>query len=349
MRIVIAATYFPFEDNGDTRIVNDLHRELRARGFETDRVMLPFKPEWSSVPEQTLGLRLLDLTESSGVPIDLLITIRTPAHALRHPNKVAWFIDHHREGYDPLGAPLSGIPDDDTGRQYRDMTRKSDGLYLRECRKVFAKSRAAADRLRKFNDLEPDGILYRPLPSSASFREGPFGDYLFYQSRVAPINRQELALEAMKHTRPDVRLVIGGTDDMDSNWNELRRRAQETGVDDRIEFTGRLSEERKAELTAGCCGALYLANGEDSYDDVTLEALLSGKPIVTLRDCGGASEVIEDGVNGLIAEPEARALAEAMNRLWVDRPAARKMGGRARKTPGQYRIHWDNVVESLTS
>jgi glycosyltransferase involved in cell wall biosynthesis len=349
MRIVIASTYFPFVDGGGTRIVDDLHRELTARGFETDRVMIPFYPAWPSIPEQTLALRLLDLTESSGDRIDLLITIRTPSYALRHPNKVAWFIHHHREAYDLWGTPWSGMPDDDTGRHYRDMMRSSDSLYLRECRKVFTNSQIVADRLRKFNDFEPDGILYPPLPRSASFREGPFGDYIFYASRLTPIKRQVLALEAMKYTQPDVRLVIGGTGEVDTYLGELRERAREMGVEDRVEFTGWLSEERKIELMAGCCGALYLAYLEDSYGYVTLEAFHSGKPVITLSDCGGTLEVIDDGVNGLVAEPNPRALAEAMNRLWADRPAGRRMGAHARKTPGQYRINWDNVVESLTS
>ncbi len=349
MRIVIASTYRPFVDGGGTRIVDDLHRELKARGFETDRVMIPFCPAWPSIPEQTLGLRLLDLSESSGERIDLLITVRTPSYALRHPNKVAWFIHHHRGAYDLWGSPWSDMPDDETGRHYRDMMRSSDNLYLRECRKVFTNSRTVADRLRKFNDFEPNGVLYPPLPRSATFHEGPFGDYLFYPSRVTSIKRQDLALEAMKFTKPEVRLVIGGTGEGDSYFDHLRGRARKMGLQNRVEFTGWLTEEQKTELMAGCCGALYLAYLEDSYGYVTLEAFHSGKPVITLSDCGGPLEVIEDGVNGLVAAPEPRALAEAMNRLWADRAAGRRMGAAARQTPDQYRINWDNVVESLTS
>ncbi len=167
------------------------------------------------------------------------------------------------------------MPDDDTGRHYRDMMRHSDGLSLRECRKNFTNSRITADRLRKFNEIESDGILYPPLPRSASFREGRFVDYIFYVSRVTPLNRQELALEAMKYTRPEVRLVIGGTGDVDSYFRELRERAREMGLEGRVEFASWLNEERKAELMAGCCGALYLAYLEDSYGYVTLEAFQS--------------------------------------------------------------------------
>ena len=106
------------------------------------------------------------------------------------------------------------------------------------------------------------------------------------------------------------------------------------GLEGRVEFTGWLTEERKAELMAGCCGALYLAYLEDSYGYVTLEAFHSGKPVITLNDCGGTLEVIEDGVNGLVAAPEPKALAEAMNRLWADRPTVRRLGARAARLLG---------------
>src|SRR5438874_12524821 len=97
MRIVIASTYVPFIKGGATKIVEDLQQELALRGFETDTVLLPFSSTWPDVAEQTVALRLFDLTESCGNRIDRLITIRYPSYALRHPNKVAWFIHHHRE------------------------------------------------------------------------------------------------------------------------------------------------------------------------------------------------------------------------------------------------------------
>lgn len=349
MRVVIASTYVPFIEGGGVKIVDDLQRELTARGFQTDTVKIPFYSAWPTIPKQTLALRLLDLSESSGDRIDRLITIRTPSYALRHPNKVAWFIHHHREAYDLWDTPWGGMPDNEMGRSYRDMMRRSDDLYLRECKKVFTNSRIVADRLRKFNDFEPDGILYPPLPRDAAFHEGPFGDYIFYPSRVNPIKRQDLALQAMKYTRPEVRLIIGGTADVDGYLDTLRQRARAEGVEERVEFTGWLSEERKAELMAGCCGVLYLAFLEDSYGYVTLEAFESGKPVITLLDGGGSLEVIEHGVNGLVAAPEPQALAAAMDRLWTDREEGRRMGANALETPRRHRIDWDTVVESLTS
>jgi glycosyltransferase involved in cell wall biosynthesis len=349
VRVLIASTYVPFIKGGGTKIVEDLAGALRARGFETDTTLIPFYSAWPDIPAQTVGLRLLDVSESCGNRIDRLITIRYPSYALNHPNKVAWFIHHHREAYDLWGTPWGGMPDTQTGRHYRDMMRRSDDTYLRECRKVFTNSKIVADRLRTFNGLEPDGVLYPPLPDGAEFGPGPFGDYLFYASRLVPIKRQSLAIRAMNHTHRDVRLVIGGAPDVPAYQAELQRQIDEAGLGQRVRLLGWISEEEKADLMAGCCGALYLAHNEDSYGYVTLEAFHSAKPVITLTDSGGPLEVIEDGVNGLVAEPEPEALAEAMDRLWADREAARDMGQRALETLQRYRIDWDHVVENLTS
>jgi glycosyltransferase involved in cell wall biosynthesis len=347
VRILIASTFVPFLKGGGTKIVEDLAQVLRTRGFETEIVLIPFHSAWQDVPAQTLALRLLDVT--AGGSADRLITIRYPSYALNHPNKVAWFIHHHREAYDLWGTPWSGMPDTLVGRHCRDMMRRSDGLYLGECRKVFTNSRIVADRLRTFNAIEPDGVLYPPLADAAAFRPGPFGDYLFYASRVTPIKRQALAIEALKYTCSEVRLVIGGAPDLPEHLDELRRQIAEAGLGRRVQLVGRMSEGEKAEWMAGCCGALYLAHGEDSYGYVTLEAFHSAKPVITLSDSGGPLEVIEDGINGLVAEPAAEALAAAMDRLWKDREAGRAMGEQARRTLKKYRIDWDHVVENLTS
>jgi glycosyltransferase involved in cell wall biosynthesis len=349
VRVLIASTYVPFIKGGGTKIAEDLCQALTARGFETDTVMIPFAWAWPEVPAQTVALRLLDVTESCGNRIDRLIAIRYPSYALNHPNKVAWFIHHHREAYDLWGTPYGGMPDTGVCRHYRDLIRRSDDCYLRECRKVFTNSRVVADRLRTFNDLEPEGVLYPPLGDASLFRPGPFGDYLFYASRLTPIKRQGLAIEALRYTSPDVRLVIAGGPDVPAQEEELRRQVAELGLEGRVELVGRVSEQEKADLMAGCCGALYLAYAEDSYGYVTLEAFHSAKPVITLTDSGGPLEVIEDGVNGLVAEPQPQALAAAMDRLWKDRAAGQVMGERARDTLGRYRIDWDHVVENLTS
>lgn len=349
MRILIASTHVPFVRGGGTKIVDDLRDALVARGFETDVVSIPLHSHWPEVPKQTLAFRLLDLSESAGNRVDRLITIRYPAHALPHPNKVAWFIHHHRGAYDLWGTDLGDMPETPRGRHFRDMMRRSDGLYLKECRRIFTNSVVVADRIRQFNELEPSGVLYPPLRADHPFRPGPYGDYIFYASRLNPIKRQTLAIEAMKYADPDVRLVISGTGDSPRYLGELRDFARAQGVEPRVHFTDWVSEEEKAEWMAGCCAALYLAYDEDSYGYVTLEAFHSAKAVITMTDSGGPLEVVEDGHNGYVVSPDPVELGAAMTRVWRDRSLSRRLGHEALETLNRYRIDWDHVVENLTA
>jgi glycosyltransferase involved in cell wall biosynthesis len=348
MKIVIASTYVPFIRGGGTKIVDDLAAELTHAGHRVDCVRLPLYSYWRQLPEQTLALRLLDLTESSGETIDRLITIRYPSYALSHPNKVAWFIHHHRAAYDLWGTEWGDMPDTPEGRRLRDAMRRSDTQYLREARRVYTNSGVVADRLKTFNGITADGVLYPPLPREHPFRPGPHADRIVYVSRLCPIKRQGLAIEAMKHAAPGFKLVLAGAADVPSHLESLRERTRQLGVEDRVEFRGWVSEADKAELLANCAGTLYLAKDEDSYGYSSLEAFHAGKPVITLTDSGATRELIEDSVNGRIVPPRPEALAEAMGRLVRDRQRAEEMGENARRTPEARGITWDHVVEKLT-
>jgi len=78
---------------------------------------------------------------------------------------------------------------------------------------------------------------------------------------------------------------------------------------------------------------------------VTLEAFLAARPVITAGDSGGPLEFVRDGINGFVCEPEADALATAINRLAADRSLAAHLG-RAGQGVAQA-ITWDGVIEQL--
>ncbi len=52
--------------------------------------------------------------------------------------------------------------------------------------------------------------------------------------------------------------------------------------------------------------------------------------MITCSDSGGATELVRDGVTGLVVEPQPQALGAAIDRLWSDRHGVKRMGdGRA--------------------
>jgi glycosyltransferase involved in cell wall biosynthesis len=85
---------------------------------------------------------------------------------------------------------------------------------------------------------------------------------------------------------------------------------------------------------------------DEDYGYVTVEAFLSGKPVVTCKDSGGTLEFVEDGATGFVVDPEPQALALALNRLYLDRRLAREMGAAGR--PRVAGIGWDAVIDALT-
>ena len=76
MRIAVCAPQVPFVRGGAEIMAETLVAELRLRDHEAELVTVPFK--WypgTRVLEQAFLWRLLDLTESDGRPIDLVLAL----------------------------------------------------------------------------------------------------------------------------------------------------------------------------------------------------------------------------------------------------------------------------------
>ena len=79
--ILVCETQVPFVTGGAESLVRSLVDQLRARGYEADLVSLPFK--WYPKEEilaHAAAWRLLDLSESNGRPVDLLIATKFPTY-----------------------------------------------------------------------------------------------------------------------------------------------------------------------------------------------------------------------------------------------------------------------------
>ena len=106
--VLVCETQVPFVTGGAESLVRSLVDQLRARGYLTDLVSLPFK--WYPKEEilaHAAAWRLLDLSESNGRPVDLLIGTKFPSYFARHPRKVAWLIHQHRAAYELCGTEYS--------------------------------------------------------------------------------------------------------------------------------------------------------------------------------------------------------------------------------------------------
>jgi glycosyltransferase involved in cell wall biosynthesis len=109
-----------------------------------------------------------------------------------------------------------------------------------------------------------------------------------------------------------------------------------------------VSEEEKAERIGGALAVAYVPVDEDSYGYPSLEAAHAQKPVLTTADSGGVLELVSDGINGLVAAPDPPQVAEALDRLYTERPQTVRMGQANLDRLAELRIDWDRVVEALT-
>jgi glycosyltransferase involved in cell wall biosynthesis len=339
--VLVCEAQVPFVHGGAELHVSGLVDELRTRGFRAERVSIPFK--WYPKPEllaQAAAWRMVDLSESNGEPIDLVIATKFPTYFVRHPNKVTWLFHQYRAIYDLCGTVYSEFDHTEADVRLRDTLIRLDREALGESKRLFSNARNTAARLSHYNGLTAEP-LYHPPPLAGRAKAGPYGDYVLSVGRLELNKRVDLIVKALVHVDAAVRLVVVGDGPLRL---QLETTAADAGVANRVRFTGAIPDGQLVDLYAGALAVVFPPYDED-YGYITLEAFLSRKPVVTTTDAGGPLEFVEDDVTGLVTAPKPEAIGAAITRLASDRRLAAALGDagweRARS------ITWDGVVERL--
>jgi glycosyltransferase involved in cell wall biosynthesis len=251
-------------------------------------------------------------------------------------------VDALRARAETLPAELFAFP----GPLIRRLVHWLDGVAFAPGR--IARFGAISDTVRDRLGYFPDGadvfVVHPPTVARASapprrlpeLRRG--GGFLFTVSRLDDAKRVGLLVDAMRHVREGVELRIAGTGPM------LEPLREQAAGDPRITLLGRVSDEELGRLYAGAHAVAFVPYDED-FGLVALEAMQAGRPVITCADSGGPMELVHDGVSGLVVAPEPEAIAAAIDRLWADPRAARRMG-RAGAEQAQA-VSWDALVAEL--
>ncbi|MDP9021902.1 MAG: glycosyltransferase, partial [Actinomycetota bacterium] len=205
-----------------------------------------------------------------------------------------------------------------------------------QVRRHLAISRTVATRPGYFPKEAHVGVVHPPS-NLEGLHCGRF-KYFFTASRLDHPKRVDLLIEAMRHVDAPTRLKIAGT-----GPDEGRLRARASG-DERIEFVGHVTSEQLVGLYADALAVAFVPADED-LGLVTLEAMCSGKPVVTTRDAGGPTELVQHGRTGFVMQPTPGALGWALQRLAGDPRAAREMGRIGTEMARQ--VTWDRVLSRL--
>lgn len=341
--VLVCETQVPFVRGGAELLVQQLVDELRRRGFETDRVSVPFKwyPKDELLPHAA-AWGLLDLSESNGRPVDLVIATKFPTYLARHPRKVCWLVHQHRAAYELADTPYSDFAHEELDVALRDRLMQIDERALGECVGRYTISRTVTARLQRYNGLASTPLYHPPL-LARQLMPGEYGNYVLSVARLEQNKRVDLAVRSVAHWPEPLRLVVVGEG---SQRALVERAADEAGVRARVTFLGAVGDDALPALYRDALAVMYVPYDED-YGLVTLEAFLAAKPVVTATDSGGTLEFVDDGVTGAVTAPEPEALGAAVAALHGSRARAAALGeaGRARAAA----ITWDDVIERLVS
>ena len=338
--ILICTSQVPLHYGGTEVLVLSLQQALRKRGFRVDVVNIPFRHyPVEEVLKGHLVWRLMNLTESDGEKVDMVIATKFPSYLVQHPNKVTWLVHQFRQAYDFVGTELSPFPNEED--PLLQTIRRLDTASLAESRRLFAISANVALRLARYNGLQAKP-LYPPPQHEGLYHNTGYGDYVLSIGRLNYLKRLSTLIEAMALTKSAARCLIVGEGPEEA---KLKRLAKDRGVEAKVEFLGFVDEPHLLDLYAGCF-AFFFAPYDEDYGLVTLEAFNSEKPIIAAADSGGVLEFVEDGENGYVAprgSPEE--FAEYIDRLYADRALCQRLGQAGRERVRD--ITWERTIDQL--
>jgi glycosyltransferase involved in cell wall biosynthesis len=341
-RILVVTSGALFVKGGHLTIANETAAALCRAGHLAEVLVTP-QNRFGRQASAYLATRLTDVgLTADGHPVDQVISLRFPSYAVRHPRHVCWLNHRMREYYDLWEHFTRGLGR--RGRLKESVRRRlfhaiDKRLLTRNVTRLVAQSRTIQARLRRFGGIASE-LLYPPAPERP-YRTDAYGDYVFAVSRLTPLKRLGLLVEAVARMRDrSLAVKIAGEG---AEADALRARIAELGLAARVEMLGGISDEQLVGHYARC-RAVFFAPWNEDYGFVTLEAFRSGKAVVTASDSGGPAELVRHEENGLVAEGTADAMAAQLDRL-ADRGLAERLGQEAERAAREHT--WERAAKVL--
>jgi glycosyltransferase involved in cell wall biosynthesis len=344
MRIAVVTSSPPMSEGGHMVIARSLVQALIDAGHDADVVVTP-QNRFGRQGAAYLATWLTDLGVSERGGVDQIISLRYPSYAIRHAKHVCWLNHTMREYYD-LWDRFSGSLSAQgrvKERVRRAFIHSADKYLLaHNVNRLFVQSQTVQARLARWPSLKST-VLYPPAPQR-SYRCDRYGDFIFMVSRLTPLKRASLLIEALATREGEgIRAVIAGEG---SERENLTRVIADRGLSDRVTMTGGITQLELLHYLAHARAVCFPPVNED-YGFVTVEAFASRKAVVTCTDSGGPAELVQDGVHGYVCEPRPEALATRLRELTEDAALAERLGQQAYARGSQ--INWPDTVKELTS
>lgn len=344
MRIAITIPMVPFVRGGAEALADGLKAACIAAGHEADILSIPFSREPPEELDRQIAAWKSIRFERLWVKPDHVIGLKFPAYLAPHASRSIWLLHQHREAYELADRERLRRDRDFAGlcERVQALDREVLGEIAR-ARQVFTIAKNVSHRLKRDTGIDAPA-LYHPPPGHQAIYSESHEPVIFAPSRLEELKRQGLLIEAMALTRSSVSAVIAGGGTLHEAY---ARRIEELGIGWKVKLLGAISREEMLAWYAHCL-AVFFAPRDEDYGYVTLEAMLAAKAVVTCSDSGGPLEFVRHEETGLVVEPEAAAVAEAIDRLASNAALTRAMGEAGREHYEAQGISWDHVVETLT-
>jgi glycosyltransferase involved in cell wall biosynthesis len=168
-------------------------------------------------------------------------------------------------------------------------------------------------------------------------------------ARMDPMKGQDRAIRAVASSTSkfeNIKLVFVGNGSFSGSvsglslskgqrWREeLESRARKLGLENKVIFAGHLSQKDLDSIYERC-NFTVLPSVKEGFGLVVVESWLHHKPAI-VTDQAGVAELIEDGKNGLLFDPnDSSALTNNIALLYDDSELCKKMGDRGFETSAQ--------------
>ena len=159
---------------------------------------------------------------------------------------------------------------------------------------------------------------------------------LSWKMKAEGVKKLIEAFTIVIETHPNARLLIVGDG---SFRTELENLVMKSDMTDKVIFTGFLENTFIPLSVTHIYTHISLQEG---FPIALLEAMSMGKPVMAAKT-GGIPEIIIDGENGILVEPEPKQIADNIIALCRDGKRMEELGKNARKTAREEH-DWDNIV-----
>jgi glycosyltransferase involved in cell wall biosynthesis len=342
MNVAIATVQSPFVSGGAEYLAQGLLNALRLSGYCVDIVTAPF--HFGPAKKVTQSIRYWEkqnFTYFDSNKVDLVICLKFPTYLLNHDNKVLWLLHQHRSVYDLWDLnEKNGHKFNWKDKVNRFEIRRKDNKNIKEIGRRFTISGNVSKRLMKYNQIDSSPLYHPPFfkPSPGSYE--PF---IFCPSRLEPLKRQSLLLDALSLSKSSIKVVFAGTG---SQLEYLKEKAIQLDLNQRVVWLGEISDELMLHHYTNCL-AVFFGPFDEDYGYITLEAMQAAKAVITCTDSGGPLEFISDMQTGIIVEPTPDAISSSIDLLATNKKLAKSLGESARSKYKELDISWGNVVEKL--